>query len=228
MILGLFGPKKAPEQKPKQPSAQDVELERQRKLVGMQKTLEEMREKIEAYYQRVDQKQAKVKELICQRKKNEAKRELQILKAIQEELAKQENLCIILEKTKIQLEVAADTTKMVDVLKDGISLQKDIEKDREFLDGFIIEKREMDEQNREISNLLSEIAGGTEQEQEEIDELYQEYEQQVRNEQYENFNNSPLKNNTKPQVQTHTQPAQTKIMAESAFDDLLKEAEMYS
>jgi len=234
MVLGLFGKKKAPEQKPNQPSAQDMELERQRKLVNMQKTLEEMREKIEVYYERVDQKQAKVKELIRQKKKNEAKRQLQVLKAIQEELAKQENLCIILEKTKIQLEVAADTTKMVDVFKDAVSLQKEAEKNREFFEDFLIDKREMDEQNKEIGNLLNEIAAGDEQEREEIDDLYKELEQEVLDEQIDNINNDPLKNATKPQVQTHTQPAQVntntqaKQMEESSIDDLLKEAAMYS
>jgi hypothetical protein len=234
MVLGLFGKKKAPEQKVNQPSAQDMELERQRKLVNMQKTLEEMREKIEVYYAKCDQKQAKVKELIRQKKKNEAKRQLQVLKAIQEELAKQENMCIILEKTKIQLEVAADTSKMVDVFKDAVSLQKEAEKNREFLEDFLIDKREMDEQNKEIGNLLNDIAAGTEEEKEEIDDLYKELEQEVLDEQIDNINNDPLKNATKPQVQTHVQPANTnthtqnKQMEESSIDDLLKEAALYS
>ncbi len=114
-MLGLFGKKKAPEQKVKELPSQEMELERQRKLVNMHKNLEEMKGKIEVYYQKVDQKQAEVKKLIREKKKNEAKRKLQILKTTQEELGKLESMCVILEKTKIQLEVANDTSKLVDV-----------------------------------------------------------------------------------------------------------------
>lgn len=233
MVLGLFGKKKAPEQtKAPVQSNQDAELERQRKLVQMQKTLEEMREKIEIGYKKVDEKQEKVKDLIRQKKKNEAKRQLQVLKTFQEELAKQENMCIILEKTKIQLEVAADTSKMVDVFKDAVSLQKEAEKNREFLEDFLIDKREMDEQNKEIGNLLSDIAAGDEQEKEELDDMYKELEQEVLDEKIDTINQDPLKNVTKPQVQTNAPQQSTykqpQNLQESSIDDLLREAAEYS
>ena len=232
MVLGLFGKKKAPEQKAPVVSNQDAELERQRKLVSMQKTLEEMREKIEIGYRKIDEKQDKVKDLIRQKKKNEAKRQLQVLKTYQEELAKQENMCIILEKTKIQLEVAADTSKMVEVFKDAASLQKEVDKNREFLEDFLIDKKEMDDQNKEIGQLLSDIAAGDEQEKEEIDDMYKELEQEVLDERIENINQDPLKNATKPQVvpqqyNTHTN-VQSKQLEESSIDDLLREAAEYS
>jgi len=232
MVLGLFGKKKPAEQKPNPTAVQDAELERQRKLVQMQKTLEEMRQKIEVGYAKIDDKQARVKDLIRQKKKNEAKRQLQVLKTFQEELAKQENMCIILEKTKIQLEVAADTSKMVDVFKDAVSLQKEAEKNREFLEDFLIEKKEMDDQNKEIGQLLSDIAAGDEQEKEELDDLYNELEQEVLDEQMEKINQDPLKNATKPQVVTHEQQHQPIVqkpqMEESSIDDLLKEAALYN
>jgi len=231
MVLGLFGKKKPEQKQAPVVSNQDQELERQRKLVSMQKTLEEMREKIEIGYKKIDDKQEKVKELIRAKKKNEAKRQLQVLKTFQEELAKQENMCIILEKTKIQLEVAADTSKMVDVFKDAVSLQKEAEKNREFLEDFLIDKREMDEQNKEIGNLLSDIAAGDEQEKEEIDDMYKELEQEVLDEKIDNINQDPLKNVTKPQVHTNTQQQQVnkpQQMQESSIDDLLREAAEYS
>lgn len=232
MVLGLFGKKKA-EPKVVQPSAQDAELERQRKLVQMQKTLEEMRNKIEVGYAKIDDKQAKVKELIRQKKKNEAKRQLQVLKTFQEELAKQENMCIILEKTKIQLEVAADTSKMVDVFKDAVSLQKEAEKNRDFLEDFLMEKKEMDDANKEIGQLLNDIAAGDTEEQEELDDMYKALEQEVLDEKIEGINQDPLKNATKPQVQTqHAQPVvqkqAQKKMEESSIDDLLAEAAQYN
>lgn len=69
MVFGLF---KKKEKKPtaeevsqqKEKIEQEAELERQRKLVSMQKTLEEMKEKIDVGYKRLDDKQAKIKDLI--------------------------------------------------------------------------------------------------------------------------------------------------------------------
>jgi hypothetical protein len=226
-MLGLFG-KKKPEEKKAAPVNQDAELERQRKLVSMQKTLEEMREKIEIGYKKIDDKQAKIKDLIRQKKKNEAKRQLQVLKTYQEELAKQENMCIILEKTKIQLEVAADTSKMVDVFKDAVSLQKEAEKNREFLEDFLMDKREMDEQNKEIGNLLNDIALGDEQEKEELDNMFAAMEQEVLDEQIDNINNDPLKGATKVQQTTIKSTTTTTKVEESSIDDLLSQASQYN
>ena len=230
MVLGLFGKKKKAAPVVQTPSAQDMELERQRKLVSMQKTLEEMKQKIDLGYAKVDQKQGIVKDLIRQKRKNEAKRQLQVLKTFQEELAKQENMCIILEKTKIQLEVANDTTKMVDVFKEASVMQKEMERNREFLEDYMLDKREMDEQNREISTLLSDIAAGDEQEREEIDDLYKQFEQEVIDEQIGTINQGPLKNVTQPQTQTQQQQAsrQKKPVEESSIDDLLSQATMLS
>jgi hypothetical protein len=232
MVLGLFG-KKKPDNKPAPgPSKDDAELERQRKLVQMQKTLEDMRDKIEAGYKKIDDKQAKIKDLIRLKKKNEAKRQLQVLKTFQEELAKQENMCIILEKTKIQLEVAADMTSMIDVFKGAQDLQKEAEKNREFLEDFLMDKKEMDESNKAIGDLLADIAAGDEQEKEELDDMYKELEQEVLDERIDNINNDPLKNAVKPQVINNSAATVTnskaKAMEESSIDDLLKEAAMYN
>jgi len=232
-MLGMFK-KKAPEQKqaPAPKLNPNDELERQRKLVQMQKTLEEMREKIDVGYRKIDEKQAKVKDLIRNKKKTEAKRHLQILKTFQEELAKQENMCIILEKTKIQLEVAADTSKMVDVFKDAVTLQKEAEKNREFLEDFLIDKKEMDEQNKEIGQLLNDIAAGDLQEQEDIDEMYKELEQEVIDEKIDGINQDPLKNATKPQVNQNkpnvVPAAKVQNVEDSSIDDLLSQAAQYS
>ncbi len=203
------------------PPHQDKELERQTKLVSMKKTLEEMKEKIEADYQKVGQIQAQVKKLISEKKKNEAKRQIQILKAIQQELVKQENMCLMLEKTKIQLEGIDGTNKITDALKDAVGFQKEAEKNREFLEDFLMEKREMDENNKAISKLLNDLAAGDEEEREEIDEMYKGIEFEVHGEEM-NKNKNPLKNATKPQVQSHT-PQQ---MEGKSIGELLKDAEV--
>lgn len=239
MVLGLFGKKKPEEKKPtaqaQAKSSQDAELERQRKLVNMQKTLEEIREKIDDGYKKIDDKQAKIKDLIRQKKKNEAKRHLQVMKTYQEELAKQENMCIILEKTKIQLEVAHDMDAMVNVFKDVAVLQKEAEKNLDFLQDFAIDQQEIQQQNKEISELLGSIAQGDDEEKEAVDEMYKELEQQVLDEQIDGINDDPLKNAVKPQVQPVTTNTSTTISSkasakieESSIDDLLSQAAQYS
>ncbi len=113
MVFGLFGGKKdkaAPKQQT--PLPQDQELERQRKLVQMQKTLEEMKEKIDIGYKKLEDKQMRIKELIRQNKKTEAKRQLQVFKCLQDELAKQENMTIpTLTTFKTLLEKYPEHTK---------------------------------------------------------------------------------------------------------------------
>lgn len=235
MVFGLF---KKKEEKPKvnQPDPkqiQEADLERQRKLVQMQKTLEEMREKIEIGYKKLDEKQNKIKELIRQKKKNEAKRQLQVFKTFQEELAKQENMCIILEKTKIQLEVASETSKMIDVFKDAMTLQKEAEKNREFLEDFLLDKKEMDDQNKEIGKLLSDIAAGDEEEQEEIDQMYKDLEQEVLDDKLDEINtvpvkDAPIKNKVPVMQKNSTATTISNKQEESSLDDLLSQAANYN
>jgi len=232
MDLPVVHHKKAPEQKPHQASAQELEQERQRKkLEKMEKVLEEMREKMETYKQKADEKQASIKQLINQNKRKEAQGQLQVLKTIKAEIEKQENLCVILEKTKLQLEVAVNTYPVVDIMKEAASLQKEYEEKKEFFEDFISERREMDEQNKEISSILKESANVSEQGNEEIDELYKVFEQAVIDDQIDSINKDPLKNVIKPR---DTQPVQVNIDAQAKqaedkeLDDLLEKAAMYN
>jgi Snf7. len=235
-MFGLFKKKNDnPAPKANQPDPkkdQEAELERQRKLVQMQKTLEEMREKIDIGYKKLDEKQNKIKDLIRQKRKAEAKRQLQVFKTFQEELAKQENMCIILEKTKIQLEVAAETSKMVEVFKDAMSLQKEVEKNVDFLQDFLLDKKEMDEQNKQVGDLLSEIAAGDEQEIEDVERMYKELEGEIMDEKLDDINADPLinakqpiKEKVNPQISTTTVSSKQE---EASLDDLLSQAANYN
>jgi len=208
--------------------------ERQRKLVSMQKTLEDLKERVDVNYKKIDQKQALVKDLIRNKKKVEAKRHLISLKQLQEEVAKQENMCIMLEKSKIQLEGTQDTGSVIDALRAGTEMQKDIEKNRDYLEDFLVDKREMDQQNAEIGQLLNDIAAGDQDEQDEIDKMYAEMESETVDEEISRVNRDPLKNvnrtTTQQQTIQNTQPSrqQTKKVEESTIDDLLAQAAGYS
>ncbi len=177
MVLSLFSKKKTPEQKVKQPFALDMDLERQRQLLKMQRTLEEMREIIDVKYQKIDQKETKAKDLIREKKKNEAKRQLKILKGMLEEIAKQENMYQILEKTKIQLESTADTSKIVEILKDPFSRQiirTEDERSREFIEELFVDQGEKDEVFQGINRLLDDLVDVCYDE--EIEIMYKKYE----------------------------------------------------
>jgi len=122
MVFGLF--KKASKEdinkqaaKPTQQQNQEIELEKQRKIVQMHKTLEEIKQSMDKGYKQLDLKQEKIKELIRQKKKSEAKRSLILLKALQDELAKLENMSVLLEKQIIQVETADSTSQVIHALK---------------------------------------------------------------------------------------------------------------
>jgi len=211
--------------------------ERQRKLVSMQKTLEELKERIDINYKKIDQKQAMVKDLIRNKKKVEAKRHLISLKQLQEEVAKQENMCIMLEKSKIQLEGTQDVGQVVNALKTATEMQKDVERNRDYLEDFLVDKREMDQQNAEIGQLLNDIAAGDQDEKDEIDRMYAEMEGETIDEEISRVNRDPLKNVDKTRIQqqqtiqtTQTNQArhQEKKVEESTIDDLLAQAAGYS
>jgi len=216
-------------------AGQAAQYERQRKLVSMQKTIEEIRQKIDINYKKIDQKQNLVKDLIRNKKKVEAKRHLLSLKQLQEEVAKQENMCIMLEKSKIQLEGTQDTTSVIDALKSANEMQKDVERNRDYLEDFLVDKREMDAQNAEIGNLLNDIAAGDQDEKDEIDRMYAEIEGETLEEDISRINREPLKNVDKGIQQQKTiqstQPVsrhEQKQVEESTIDDLLAQAAGYS
>jgi len=221
-----------PSYHPQLTAEQAANLERQRKLVSMQKTIEEIKERIDINYQKIDKKQALVKDLIRNKKKVEAKRQLLSLKQLQEEVAKQENMCIMLEKAKIQLEGTQDTKSVVDALKSASEMQKDVERNRDYLEDFLTDKREMDAQNAEIGNLLNDIAAGDQDERDEIDRLYDEMEGQALDEVISKVNREPLKNVERVTIQQTTvqtnQQVETKKVEESTIDDLLAQAAGYS
>jgi len=211
---------------------QEVQFERDRKIISLQKSLEELKQKIDLNYKKIDQKQYLIKQLIRDKRKAEAKRHLLSLKQYQEEVAKQENMAILLEKTKIQLEGTHDTTKIVDALRVTTDMQKEVERNRDYLEDFMLDKKEQDMQNAEIAKILNDIAEGDQEEKDEIDKMYAEMENMVIDENIARVNKDSLKNVQKPKI---VEPiAQGQVMRnntqkkESSIDDLLAEAVNYA
>lgn len=166
-------------QAPPTMSNQEKELERQAKIASMQKNLDEINQKVEILYEKIEKKEASIKDLIRMKKKTEAKKQLPILKTLQNEVQKLENMSIIYEKTKIQIEAASDLSKITNTFKEAATLMKENESNREFLEDFLMDKRELDQQNAEIGLLLKEIASGTQEEVEEIDKMFADMENEV-------------------------------------------------
>jgi hypothetical protein len=143
-----------------------------------------------------------------------------VLKTLQEELAKQENMCIILEKMKIQLDVASETQKMVEVFKDASNMMKESEKNAEFLEDFLLDQKEMNEKSKEVGNLLNEIAQGDQEERDAVDHMFAKMEKEVMDDEMNTINDKPLKNVTKIQPQVITQT--------DSVDDILSMASQYN
>jgi hypothetical protein len=132
---------------------------------------------------------------------------------------------------KIQLDVASETQKMVEVFKDASNMMKESEKNAEFLEDFLLDQKEMNEKSKEVGNLLNEIAQGDQEEIDAVDDMFAEMEKEVMDDEMNAINDKPLKNVTKnqPQVVTQTNSnASKQTQQDSAVDDILSMASQYN
>lgn len=205
------------------------QLQQQQTLAKLSKQLAESKERIDNSYIKIEKQEAKVKELISKGKRNEAKRQLMTFKMLQQELIKQENLVTTLEKAKVQLEASVETKNMIDVLKQANEIQKDIDSHRDELEDVLMDRKDLEMDQKEISNLIAELANGTEEEREEIDDLYKQYEQEVFQDKADQINQATLNTNVQPTKQ-HVQPQQQQQAhkQEDALEDLLQQSASYA
>jgi len=209
------------------------QVQQQQGLAKLAKQLAESKERIDLQYAKIEKQEAKIKELIAKGKRTEAKRQLMTFKMLQEELMKSENLVTTLEKAKVQLEASLETKSMIDALKTANEIQKQLDQNRDQIEDVLMDRKELEQDQKEISNLISELANGTEEEREEIDELYKQYEKEVFEEKAMNLNTKPVNVNVnttikeQPQQQyVSKQPQQQKV--EDPLDDLLQQSAQYS
>jgi len=239
MFKGLFGGKKE-EIKVNKPQAQatpsekDQEFKNQEKLVSIKKATEESRQNVEKFYEKLTRKEAQIKELLKQNKRDEARRQLALFKTMKDQIVNLENLCTTLEKELIKLEVSMQSANLVKALQTANELQKDQEKLRDNLENIVMDLKEKEAQEAEIKNLLQELSTGNPEENEEIDNMLGEFEKQVMEEKMDNLNGVPVKNHVgiqpqfispqQSQASTKVSTTVSQIKQKDDLDDLLEQS----
>ena len=238
--MKFFGGGKKEEKKPQQQQPQTLpggmtpeQVQQQQALAKLAKQLAESKEKIDAQYAKIEKQEAKIKDLISKGKRTEAKRQLMTFKMLQDELVKSENLVTTLEKAKVQLEASLETKSMIDALRVANDIQRQLDSNRDQIEDVLMDRKDLEQDQKDISNLISELANGTEEEREEIDELYKQYEQEIFMAKADGINLNPVKVDvqttkiSEPQLQQpQKQPVQQKV--EDPLDDLLQQSAQYS
>lgn len=235
------GGAKKEEKKPQQQAAPPTnpggmtpdQVKQQQALVSLTKELAASKERIDQQYEKIEKQETKIKELIAKGKRTEAKRQLMTFKNLQAQLEQQENLITTLEKTKVQLEASLSTKSMIDVLAKANEIQKQLDSNRDQIEDVLMDRKELEQDQKEISNLISELANGTEEEKEELDDLFKQYEKQVFEEKAMSINTNPVNVNVNTTVQKNKEPAYQQIQkqpqkVEDPLDDILQQSAQYS
>jgi len=99
-----------------------------------------------------------------------------LFKVMKDQIVNLENLGTTLEKELIKLEVNLQSATLVKALQAANDLQKDQEKLRDNLENIVMDLKEKEAQENEIKNLLSELSSGTEEENQDIDNMLNDFE----------------------------------------------------
>jgi len=211
MLKGLFGGGgKKNDNQPKQPappSAKDEEFRTQEKLVSIKRAVEESRQNVENFYNKLTKKENQIKELLKMNKRDEARRQMALFKVMKDQIVNLENLGTTLEKELIKLEVNMQSATLVKALQAANDLQKDQEKLRDNLENIVMDLKEKEAQENEIKNLLQELSNGTEEENQDIDNMLNDFEKQVMDEKIQSIIDVPVKDHGMG-MKAPAQPAQ--------------------
>lgn len=238
MIMQFFrGNAKKEEKKPQQQSTPQTlpggmtleQAQQQQTLVTLSEQLAESKDRIDTMYTKIEKQETKIKDLISRGKRTEAKRQLMTFKMIQDELVKSENLVTTLEKAKVQLEASLEINSMIGVLRTANEIQKQLDANRDEIENVLMDRKDLEQDQKDLSNLISELANGTEEEREEINELYEKYEHEVLGEQIMNINAKPVDVNVNANIQRVTQPVQQRQQqqVEDSINDILQQSLQY-
>jgi len=236
-FFGMGGKKEEPKPQQAQPKAPTLpggmtqqDLQQQQALARLNKQLAESKEKIDLSYEKVEKQELKIKELIAKGKRTEAKRQLVTFKMLQQELVNQENLVTTLEKAKVQLENSVMTKNMIEALETANLAQKQLASEQDKIERVLEDRRDLELDQKDINNLIAELANGTEDEKEEIDELYAQYEKEVFEDQAFKINTQTLNSNAqvvKPQAQVQPQQQQP-AQKNDDLEDFLSQSAQYA
>jgi len=203
MLKAIFGGKKDggsnPAPKPTTthaqapPSQKDQDFATQEKLVSIKRAVESSRQNVDNFYTKLEKKEGQIKELLKANKREEARRQLTLFKVMKDQIVNLENLGTTLEKELIKLEVNIQSSELVKALKSANELQKDQEKLRDDLENVVMDLKEKEAQENEIKNLLQELSTGTEEENQEIDNLMNQFERENMDEKMDSLNMVPVK-----------------------------------
>ena len=236
-MKALFGKKKEEKKGPvqvQQPNPREADFAKQEKLVSIKKATEESRKSVEDFYTKLTRKENQIKDLLKQNKRDEARRQLGLFKTMKDQIINLENLCTTLERELIKLEVNMQSEKLVEVFKTANDLLKGQDKFRDDLENLVMDLKERDAQDQELKNLMQELVQGNPEETEEIDQLMNQFEQEVVDEKMNSITNVPVKNNIQiqqPQIQIQnpsisisTNVSSNKVEEVDEIDDLFRKA----
>jgi hypothetical protein len=196
MLKAIFGGKKeagtTPPPKPANthapPSQKDQDFATQEKLVSIKRAVEASRQNVDNFYAKLEKKEGQIKELLKANKREEARRQITLFKVMKDQIVNLENLGTTLEKELIKLEVNIQSAELVKALKTANDLQKDQEKLRDDLENVVMDLKEKEAQENEIKNLLQELSTGTEEENQEVDNLMNQFERENMEEKMDSLN----------------------------------------
>jgi len=170
-------------------------------------------------------------------KKKTLEKKLALFRVLKDEIGMLENLVITLEKEQIKNEMLFNTRGLVEGLRMANELSKGHEKLREDMEEVLLEKQEREARQQEINGLLKELTAGTEEENDEINDMLNQFEQNIHEEKIRAINEIPVKGIATSQgaqrqvpmvgKQQQQQQQKAKMEIEDDLDDLLKQAEQY-
>lgn len=235
VLKAIFGSKKednkaAPKPTTQQapPSQRDQDFATQEKLVSIRKAVESSRNNVDNFYTKLQKKENQIKELMKANKREEARRQMTLFKVMKDQIVNLENLGTTLEKELIKLEVNLQSAELIRALQTANTLQKDQEKLRDDLENVVMDLKEKEAQESEIKNLLQELSQGTEEENQDIDNMMNQFEKDLMDEKMDSLNMVPVKDHgmgIKQPAQTHVSQvsissASSQQVAQPQTDDL--------
>lgn len=208
MFKKLFGggdKKPAQPQPQQQTKPQPVISSSEQQEVAFEKQLYELTskvaffdDKITASLTKLEKLDITIRQLVAEKKKQQARTKIAEAKQIRELIDDMEQKKLVFINMKLKLEVAANNASSVSVIKQTNDLMKGQEKVNEDLQDQISDWQDYLQQDKESKALWDTLAENSAANKEEIDDEYAKYEQEVNKEQAEavqmEFDNIPNAN----------------------------------
>ena len=213
------------------------EEQERRAFQSVQKAINEGRQQVDQFYTKLDKKEKEIKILINQGKKEDARKKLTLFKVMKDQIVMFENLVLTLEKEHMKNEMLFNSRGLVEGLKMANELAKGHDKLKEDLEDVLLEKQEREAKQQEINALMRELVAGTEEENQEINGMLDEFEHAIHEEKIREINSIPLRdastgnktiNNQQKNVSTKISQAgknKADMEIEDELDQLFKRAE---